>query len=74
MNDEVVSDPGAEQWLAAAWDGILSREPERIRQTYAALDPASQKEVLAHLGRMVTEEGWHPGQVESARAALMALA
>jgi hypothetical protein len=63
-------DPGTEQWLAAVWDGILSREPEQIRQTYAALDLANKAEVMAHLKRMTTEDGWHPGQVESARAAL----
>ena len=65
--------PATENWLASVWDGILSRQPEQIRQTYAALDAASQREVQNHLKRMATEEGWLPAQVESARAALAAL-
>ena len=66
-------DPGTEQWLAAVWDSILSREPEQVRQTYTALDAASQAEVMAHLKRMTSEDGWQPAQVESARVALEVL-
>ena len=68
-----MNDPAAENWLASVWDGILSRQPERIRQTYAALDASSQAEVLAHLKRMTSEDGWHPAQVESAQAAMEVL-
>lgn len=59
--------------LENLWDGLLSREPERICATYETLDLASRAVVLAHLKRMVSESGWHPEQVLSARAALQAL-
>jgi hypothetical protein len=55
------------------WDGILSSEPELIQQAFASLDPQTQIAVLAHLRRMVSEEGWHPAQQASARAALDAI-
>lgn len=55
------------------WDALLSREPERVRAAYLALDEASRGEVLKHLRRMVGEAGWHPLQRKSARAALKAL-
>lgn len=55
------------------WDAILSRKPETIRSTFLHLDPSSQKVVMEHLKKMATEEGWHPEQVLSARAALDAL-
>ena len=66
-------DPTTENWLAGVWDGILSRQTERVRQTYNALDASSQAEVLAHLKCMTSEDGWQPAQVESARTALEAL-
>ncbi len=55
------------------WDGILSSEPELIQQTYASLDPATRAAVLAHLRRMISEDGWHPAQQASAQAALNAI-
>lgn len=55
------------------WDAILSRKPKTIRSTFSHLDPSSQKVVMEHLKKMATEEGWHPEQVLSARAALDAL-
>ncbi len=55
------------------WDGILSSEPELIQRTYVSLDKATQTAVLAHLRRMVSEEGWHPAQQSSAQAALDAI-
>jgi hypothetical protein len=73
MNDGPILEPGTEAWLEQVWDGLLSRDPEQIRQTYAGLDTGSQSEVLEHLKRMATEEGWHPRQVDSACAALAAL-
>lgn len=57
-------------FLEQAWDGILSRDRERIIKTYLSLDPESQKTVLSHLERMASEEGWHPEQVQSAQVAL----
>ena len=59
--------------LERIWDGILSRDPETIRTTYLSLDQASKGVVLQHLERMATEDGWHPGQVASAQAALNAI-
>ncbi len=56
--------------LEIFWDNLLSREPARIRAAFNALDRATQSAVLNHLERMATEEGWHPEQVSSARAAL----
>ena len=55
------------------WDALLSRQPAQVQAAYAALDPASQQVVLAHLRRMITESGWHPEQIQSAQAALAAL-
>ncbi|MCL4560386.1 MAG: hypothetical protein M1281_13705 [Chloroflexi bacterium] len=55
------------------WDQILSRQPEIIRLAFAQADQMEQKNVLSHLKRMATEEGWHPQQRASAIAALDAL-
>ena len=55
------------------WDALLSREPERIRRVFQLLDQGTRKSVIAHLQRMATEEGWHPEQRLSARAAIDAL-
>ena len=60
--------------LEIVWDALLSRQPAQVQAAYAALDPASQQVVLAHLRRMTTEPGWHPEQIQSAQAALAALA
>lgn len=38
-----------------------------------ALDPTSKEAVIAHLQKMTSETGWHPAQVESARAALQTI-
>lgn len=59
--------------LELFWDQILSRSPDQIRAAFARLDEPSRREVIAHLHRMASEEGWHPEQVASARAALDAL-
>ena len=56
--------------LEIIWDGLLSRDPDRIRATYADLDPESQQVVLEHLLRMTRENGWHAEQVHSAQTAL----
>ena len=55
------------------WEQLLSSDPERIRKAFSELDPISQKSVLEHLNKMAVEEGWHPAQRASARAALQAL-
>ena len=59
--------------LEILWNSLLSRNAKRIRSVFAGLDKASQGEVLKHLKRMTTEEGWHPEQIKSAQSALDAL-
>jgi hypothetical protein len=60
-------------YLEEIWDDILSRHPARIKRRYDLLDTNSREEVIQHLNRMVSEEGWQEPQVISARAALAAL-
>lgn len=52
--------------LEILWDAILSRKPEQIRAAFLPLNPDERKELIAHLKRMVSEEGWHPEQRKSA--------
>jgi hypothetical protein len=61
-------------FLEVIWDDILSRRPARIRRRFDLLDNASQREVIEHLKRMTSEDGWQEAQVASAQAALAALA
>ncbi len=61
-------------YLEEIWDDILSRRPARIRRRFNLLDEASRQEVIQHLKKMTTEEGWQEVQVASAQAALAALA
>jgi hypothetical protein len=56
--------------LEQLWDGLFSRDPERVRAAFSQLEEDEQKTVAAHLRRMVDEQGWQPGQRESARSAL----
>jgi len=58
------------QFLEQIWDNLLSREEEKIRAAYLALDQASQDAVFQHLLNMTREDGWHPQQVSSALVAL----
>jgi len=55
------------------WEEMLSRQPQRIRAAYLALDGEAQQAVLAHLRRMTSEPDWHPAQVESATIALQVI-
>lgn len=55
------------------WDHLLSRQPELIEAAYRSLARQEQRDVLAHLQRMVSESGWHPEQIASAQAALDAI-
>jgi hypothetical protein len=55
------------------WTAILSRQADQIKTAFASLTPDEQKKVAVHLEKMVSEEGWHPEQVISARAALEAI-
>lgn len=59
--------------LEGLWERLLSRQPEEVRTAFLSLSTREQEAVLAHLGRMVTEPGWHPEQRTSAQAALDAL-
>jgi len=52
------------------WEQLLSREPEMVKKTFAALDEESQQSVITHLKEMATGAGWHPEQVKSATVAL----
>jgi hypothetical protein len=55
------------------WSEILSRNPERIRHAFQTLNTQEKISVRAHLVRMISEDGWHPGQVQSASIALEAI-
>lgn len=59
-----------ETFLEKAWDDLLSQESDRIESRFKSLDEKSQKVVVDHLNKMVTESGWHTAQVESAQKAL----
>jgi hypothetical protein len=59
-----------EKFLEQTWDGILSREAEKIKNVFIGLSDEDQKVVVNHLHKMSEEEGWHPEQVKSARIAL----
>jgi len=56
--------------LEEIWDSILSRNPKQIISAYSTLSSNNQKTVYQHLVKMVSEEGWHPEQVISAKSAL----
>jgi len=60
-------------YLQQFWDDLLSRQPERIRESFAGLDADTRQAVIEHLNRMASEEGWHPSQKESAQIALQAI-
>ncbi len=59
-----------EAFLEKTWDGILSRDPQKVASVYSALSVENQKVVLNHLQKMAHEPGWHPEQVKSASFAL----
>ena len=59
--------------LENLWDRLLSRHPRQVRLAFESLSPDQQAVVLAHLRRMSSEDGWHPEQQRSAKAALKAL-
>jgi hypothetical protein len=59
-----------EAFLEQTWDGILSRDAEKVNVVFLGLSDENQKVVLNHLHKMSEESGWHPEQVKSARFAL----
>jgi hypothetical protein len=56
--------------LESLWEGLLSRDPQQIKNSYQTLSTQEGQSVLAHLKRMVTEPGWNAEQRVSAKAAL----
>jgi len=59
--------------LEKLWNGLLSRQADRVRVAFESLAHDERKAVLEHLLRMAQEPGWHPEQRASARAALEVL-
>ncbi len=64
---------GQDSYLEKAWDDLLSRDADRINNRFRALDPQSQKTVMEHLQKMISESGWHIEQVLSAQVAVQTL-
>jgi hypothetical protein len=62
-----------EAFLEQTWDGILSRDPQKIASVFNDLSEENKKVVLSHLQKMANESGWHPEQVSSAVIALNVL-
>ena len=56
--------------LETIWDGLLSKEADKVRFVYLQLDKEYRLHTISHLKRMVEDEGWHPLQKEAAQAAL----
>jgi hypothetical protein len=52
------------------WGEILSRDPAKIKSIFSLLPPEERTAVIAHLSKMLNEEGYHPEQVISAQSAL----
>jgi hypothetical protein len=61
---------GVDDELEAFWNKLLSRDPLQIHEVFDPLDAATRRQILSHLQRMASEEGWLDEQRESARAAL----
>jgi putative protein kinase ArgK-like GTPase of G3E family len=63
-----------ERGLEQFWGEILSRDKKRTRAAFRTLKDAQERaELVTHLRRMVSEEGWAEPQRTSARQALDAL-
>ena len=62
-----------EAFLAEFGDNMLSREPQKIIQSFKPLNQHDRQVVIDHLNRMLDEVGWHSEQRDSAQAALNAL-
>jgi hypothetical protein len=63
-------EPLHEQTPESFWAEVLSAKPERIRPALEALSEDERRSVIAHLGRMLSEAGWHAAQRDRARVAL----
>lgn len=52
------------------WSQLLSRKAAQTREAWQSINAEEKSAVLAHLKRMVSEEGWSEPQRISAQAAL----
>lgn len=59
--------------LESLWNNLLSRDESLIKLTFGSISPMEQHKIISHLERMITEDGWHHEQVESAARALSVL-
>ena len=59
--------------LEEFWDGILSREETKIRESFASVTEAERADCVAHLYTMVSDPEYLDVQRESARIALAVL-
>ena len=55
------------------WAGLLSEDPAQILAIWRDLTPDERATIIAHLQKMVTEDGWHPLQKQAAISALTVL-
>lgn len=60
-------------WLETLWGDLLSEEPDRVIAAFVTLPADEQAAIMAHLGRMVSEDGWADVQRQSAGAAIRAI-
>ncbi len=56
--------------LERLWNDLLSRDERLIQQTFESISPMEQQMIVAHLQKMVSEEGWQKEQIDSAAEAL----
>lgn len=56
--------------LELLWADLLSEESDRVVAAWITLDEGEQSSVIAHLQRMITEEGYAESQADAAQAAL----
>lgn len=52
------------------WESILSGDPVRVRDAWGDMTDDEARAVLAHLRRMVSEDGWAEAQRQAAITAL----
>jgi hypothetical protein len=55
------------------WSAILSRDDQKIIEVINSLSEEEMSYVTTHLHQMISEDGWHPSQIESANHALQVI-
>jgi len=55
------------------WNAILSCNDQEIIEASKLLSKEEMQYVIRHLHKMISEDGWHPSQIESASYALQVL-